>query len=307
MHRDLSDWLYHLERVERRSPQTIRSYARGVADYIAHVERRRRSVRRANQLDVLAFVAALDGPASTVRQRLSAVKSFHRWLCDYRRVKDNPAAPVKLPPPSERRVCPPSIAHVALVLAAHDDSRRGVRDRAIVSMLYGCGLRVGELCALRIRDVDLTMRRVYVHGKGDKYRNVPVPRGSARDLQRWLELRGSSSGYVFPGPGVEGKRRGSSIRRALGKAALRAGLDRRRFHPHALRHAYAVHLLTCGADIRTIQRLLGHSSITTTCIYLQLDITQLQTCIDTLHPLAQRPTPATMTTNPWNNWRPKVA
>ena len=249
---------------------------------------------------------------ATVAARIYALRSFHRWLVETGRAKRDPSRSVKPPHVPDLNVPPPSRAELALLRNAHDDSLRGVRDRAIFSLLYGCGLRVGELRRLRMSDVDLRQRRVHVRGKGKRNRNVPMPQVTCDDLNAWLDVRplvdpDGDSRYLFPGHDPNGRRSQEAIYDTLKIVAARAGVVVDRVHPHALRHAFATHLLAAGADLRTIQRLLGHSSIQTTCKYLALEIGDLQRAVDSHHPLSTRRAQQVQASpwgahNPWANW-----
>ncbi|GAG01929.1 unnamed protein product, partial [marine sediment metagenome] len=184
--------------------------------------------------------------------------------------------------------------------AAASDSRRErrrelrrVRDRALAELLYGAGIRVGELVGLDVRDVDLRAREVRVLGKGSKERVVPLPQLCHQALSRWIELR--------TGPGILGEplfislrpRRESSprrladreVRRILKERGLSVGIQDR-VHPHRVRHSYATHLLDMGADLREIQELLGHASLSTTQKYTAVSAEHLRQVYDRAHPRA---------------------
>jgi site-specific recombinase XerD len=300
VHGDLQQWLAYLAGVRRVSPQTIRSYRVAVGQY---VEQLPRSPRRARTGDVEAFCAQLQGAPATVAQRMYAVRSFHRWLHDTGRARANPAAAVPVPAVPEPVSMSPTAAVIHRLLAAHAPCARGVRDRAIVSTLYGCGLRVSELRHLQLDDVDLDARRMTVTGKGRKRRLVPIPAGTARALREWLHYRGSDSALVFPGRSGDGTRTQEAIYAALKRAAERADVETARLHPHALRHAFATHLHARGVSLQRIQRLLGHSSIATTCKYLATAIEDLTDAVDAHHPLADLvQLPPRERAAPWSNW-----
>lgn len=303
MSRDLDEWLEHLAGVRRVSPQTVRSYRVGVGQYVAHLRRDGRRARRARPCDVESFCASLQGSPATISQRMYAVRSFHRWLHDTKRAKTNPAAAVRVPSVPEALSTSPTAAAIQRILDAHGATARGVRDRAIVSMLYGCGLRVSELLHLGLDDVDLDARRMTVTGKGRKRRLVPIPNGTMDDLRAWLALRDDElSPYVFPGRSRAGMRTQEAVYAALKNAARRAGVDPARIHPHALRHAFATHLHARGVSLQRIQRLLGHSNIATTCKYLATAIEDLTDAVDAHHPLALLIPPREPAAVPWSNW-----
>jgi integrase/recombinase XerC len=181
----------------------------------------------------------------------------------------------------------------ALVEAPAGDGPAALRDRAILELLYGSGLRVSELVGLDVDDVDLPARLVRVVGKRGKERIVPFGRAAARALGRWLSegrpamLAGARSGApLFLNP-RGGRLLQRSVARRLDRAVLAAGLPRH-VHPHVLRHCFATHLLGNGADLRGIQELLGHASLSTTQRYAHLDWKRLAEVYDRAHPRAKR-------------------
>lgn len=168
-----------------------------------------------------------------------------------------------------------------------------LRDRALVELLYGAGLRVGEAVALDVRDVDVLAREVRVLGKGSKERSVPLPQAAQEALGAWLAIRRRAGYQAEPlfvsfRPGAKGRRLGErSVRRLLAERARGAGVVDH-VHPHRLRHSYATHLLDTGADLRSIQELLGHASLTTTQRYLAVSAARLFEVYDKAHPRARR-------------------
>ncbi len=168
-----------------------------------------------------------------------------------------------------------------------------LRDRGLVELLYGTGIRIGELVALDVRDLELRAREVRVMGKGGKERIVPIPEQARRALDAWLEVRRhpgvmSEPLFISLRPRREGGPRrlaAREARRILGERAVRADLDQH-VHPHRLRHSYATHLLDMGADLREIQELLGHASLSTTQKYTAVSIEHLRDAYDQAHPRA---------------------
>jgi integrase/recombinase XerC len=246
----------------------------------------------------LATRHAHDAAASLAR-KLAAIRAFFRFLvregvraADPTTGMPAPRTPKRLPRPLGVDDCqllmtPAAEGEEASPLAA-------LRDDALAELLYGAGLRVGELVALDVRDVDLAQGEVRVLGKGGKERVVPLPVAARRALGAWLERRRR--------PGVLGEplfvalraRRGEAprrldardVRRRLARRALAAGLSDR-VHPHRLRHSYATHLLDMGADLRAIQELLGHASLSTTQKYTAVSAERLVAVYDRAHPRAK--------------------
>jgi integrase/recombinase XerC len=180
------------------------------------------------------------------------------------------------------------------VLRERDGAER-LRDRALLELLYGAGLRVGEAVALDVRDVDLMAREVRVLGKGRKERVIPLPQAARQALGAWLESR-RTPGYqgepLFPSLAPKARRRrmnARAVQRILGRAISAGVADR--VHPHRLRHSYATHLLDMGADLRSIQELLGHTSLSTTQRYTAVSAARLVEVYDKAHPRARRSAP----------------
>jgi integrase/recombinase XerC len=174
---------------------------------------------------------------------------------------------------------------------AGDGGARGLRERALLELLYGAGLRVGEVAGLDVRDVDLQRGDVRVLGKGGKERVVPLPAAAREALSAWLEARrgpGFLAAPLFTALRSGARLGARDIRRVLAARARRAGIAGR-VHPHRLRHSYATHLLDMGADLREIQELLGHASLSTTQRYTAVSAERLLTVYDRAHPRAGAP------------------
>ena len=173
--------------------------------------------------------------------------------------------------------------------ARHDESPHGARDAAILEVLYGGGLRVGELCGLDLGDVDRSRHTVKVTGKGDKERTVPMGAPALRAIDTWLPRReewvGPHSGQALF-LGERGRRIDQRVVRRVVHTHLRAEPDSPDLGPHGLRHAMATHLLEGGADLRTVQDMLGHKSLATTQIYTHVSTERLRTAFRQAHPRA---------------------
>jgi integrase/recombinase XerC len=229
---------------------------------------------------------------------LSAWRGLYKWLGRDGLVATNPVDGVRAPKAAKPLPKALSVDHaVALADASEDDSELAVRDHCIVELLYGCGLRVGELVSLD-RDasgraagwVDAADATVHVTGKGRKRRSVPMGRAALDALAAWLALRDA---VAQPGEtALFVSRRGtrltaSQVRSRLKRQAVQAGLPTH-VHPHMLRHSFASHLLQSSGDLRAVQELLGHANITTTQVYTQLDFGHLSKVYDAAHPRAKR-------------------
>src|SRR5579862_2611940 len=256
----------------RLAPRTVDAYRRD----LAHLARwLGRSPADAGADDLAAYVAQLraDGLApTTVARRLAAVRSFFRHQVLLGARTDNPAVNVKLP--KRRRTLPRTLspAEVERLLdAAAGTTPPALRDRALTELLYGAGLRVSEAVSLDRRAVDLENRLVRCLGKGNKERVVPIGRQAADALRRYL-----AHGRPFLDrrhrPELFLNQRGGPLTRAgvfliLRRLGAKAGLEPDRVHPHLLRHSFATHLLEGGADLRSVQEMLGHADLATTELY----------------------------------------
>ncbi|MBI3185784.1 MAG: tyrosine recombinase XerC [Myxococcales bacterium] len=284
-------WLQH---VRRASPHTLRAYTADLAQFEEYLARQGFALETATHQAIRGYLSVLaveHAPASRAR-KLASVKALYRFLVRRGVVAANPAARVKTPkvPRKLPRVLTLDEAK-DLVEAPGSRTPLALRDRAILEVLYGGGLRVSELCGLSVGDVDREGRVVRVLGKGSKERLCPLNPTAMTAIDAYLQRRRElvAGRYVDPEALFLNRRGGRltprSVARHLGAYALKLGLPRRP-SPHSLRHSYATHLLGAGADVRTIQELLGHSSLSTTQRYTHVSWEQLQTVYGKAHPRA---------------------
>lgn len=273
--------------------RTIDAYVRDVASFVAFaVEAEVRApedVGYAELRDYVARLGELGRARSTVSRAISSLRGYFRFLLEEGVVETDPSE--RLESPGGDRSLPDVLAVSeieALLAAVTPDRTHAFRDRAILEVLYGCGLRVSELCGLLTRDVDLEERLIRVLGKGSKERLVPLGADAARALRRYLREsrprldRGGSEGYVFLNhSGRKLSRMG--VWKILRQYVERAGISRR-VTPHTLRHSFATHLLEGGADLASVQEMLGHADISTTEIYTHVDRSHLKQVHRTHHP-----------------------
>jgi integrase/recombinase XerC len=294
-------------RVERNlSPQTRRAYLADVRQLAAE-QPDGAGPEAVTVLDVRRWLAGLARERSSATQgrKLSGVRSFFRYLVRQGWASADPTAglpapklPRRLPRPLDVDDCEALAATEPVASPRAPEERttlRGLRDRALVELLYGTGMRVGEAAALDVRDVDPRLREVRVMGKGGVERVVPIP-GLAREaLEAYLASRrrpGVLGEPLFTSlrAGRDGSRRRlgeRDIRRILRQRGVDAGLADR-VHPHRLRHSFATHLLDMGADLREIQELLGHASLSTTQKDTAVSAERLRQTYDRAHPRAER-------------------
>jgi integrase/recombinase XerC len=288
----------HLAVEKRSSPNTVRAYLANLEELGAFIGKKRGRAAVARDLDiptVRSYLASLFevNEAVTIARKLSALRAFLRFLRRERIVDENVAMLVR--PPRAKKTLPQFLTPeqaAALVEAPtapgavrRGDSVLALRDAAILEVLYGCGLRVSECVGLDVGDLDLQELRVR-HGKGGKQRIVPLgtKARSALDasIARRPELAPSSQALFVNARG--GRVSARSVRRFVDRHAIGGGVPRT--HPHALRHSYATHLLGSGADLRAIQELLGHASISTTARYAHVNLEYLMKEYYSHHPRA---------------------
>jgi integrase/recombinase XerD len=287
--------------VERgRSPATIAAYRRDLAAYCRWLSERGSELADVDEPDVVAYIGVLrragKAPSSTARA-LVAVRSLHRFLVDDGLRATDPAAQVERPRvPSG---LPKALAEdevESLLAAVIGDEPLARRDRAILEVLYGTGIRISELVGLSIADVDLGAALLRAFGKGSKERIVPVGRHALDALERWLgpggrpaveperwARRGDAEAIFLNARGRRLTRQGAwGVVRRYGDEVGLAG----RLTPHVLRHSCATHMLDHGADIRAVQEMLGHASISTTQVYTLVSNERLWDVYRSAHPRA---------------------
>lgn len=302
-------WLEHLDGERALSPHTLRAYEGDLVGFLAFLSEdflaKDPKTIEPTEVDpqaIRSFLAAQTKRGLSRRSQgraLAAVRGFFRWLAREGMVKANPAQGVRTPkaPKTLPRHLRPG--EIESLLAAPDVSETfGHRDRAMLELLYATGLRVGELVSLDWSDLDLSARTLRVIGKGNKERMVPFNRAAESALRDWLTrwepladparlaIDPSQAEPVFLS--ARGRRiTDRAVRRILDRhvaaASLAAGV-----HPHTLRHTFATHLLENGADLRAIQELLGHSSLSTTQKYTHVDIDRLLNVYRESHPRARK-------------------
>jgi integrase/recombinase XerC len=291
----LADFRKSLQR-RSASAHTIRNYLREVAAFATYLEARHLGLLEATHSAVRGWlgVLAVDHAPRSRARALASVKAFYRHLLLTGRLEQNPAGAMRGPklPVTLPKFLPVDEAF-ALVERPGEATLLALRDHALLEVLYGAGLRVSEACGLSLRDVDLQGRLLRVLGKGRKERLCPMHPGATEALRRWLSRRdelltkrrrGQDARAVFLNF-RGGRLTPRSVGRHLDAYARAAGLQRH-VSPHALRHSYATHLLAGGADVRSIQELLGHASLSTTQRYTHVGVELLQAVYDKAHPHA---------------------
>jgi tyrosine recombinase XerC len=289
MEKMVERFLSYLERQRNFSPHTVRSYRNDLTQFTAFAESR--GVDRPQKVTHIllrGFLAELTGSGrerSTVGRKVSAVRSFFKFLLQEGVISRNPAEGLR----GLRRTkkLPGFLDETQteeLVTAPTESEPQGLRDRAILELLYSTGLRVSEVAGLTVEDVDLDTEMVLARGKGKKERLVPMGVKAALAVRKYLRSRGQSAKKAKPlFLNRFGKRLTQrSIRRVVDKYARAKGLPH--VSPHTLRHSFATHMLDRGADLRAVQELLGHSSLSTTQVYTHLTTEGLKRIHSSAHP-----------------------
>ncbi|MBR9835182.1 MAG: tyrosine recombinase [Alphaproteobacteria bacterium] len=287
--------------VERgASLHTLDAYGRDLQDASTFLGNHLNKASPQQLSDWLQSLSRQGFAASTQARKLSAIKRYFRFLFEEGDRKDDPTS--KLEGPRTRREVPDVLSReeMARLLEA---CREDVRLTCLVELLYGAGLRVSELVSLTMGSLPRKRlgrwdtREIIIRGKGGKERLCPLGLPALKALNAWLGARevalpegslarGRAESFVFPSRGKTGHLTRRRLGQMLEALALKAGLEPSRVHPHALRHAYATHLLQGGADLRSVQTLLGHADISTTQIYTHVLTDELAELLETSHPLA---------------------
>jgi integrase/recombinase XerC len=289
-------FLRHLERERNASPRTLEAYAEDLAQFSSYLARELRRAPRpedADHLLIRGFLAELHRrglkKASSAR-KLAALRTFFRYLCREGRLLANPAK-LLLSPRRERRI--PSVLEepqVERLLDMPGEGLAAVRGRAILELLYATGVRCAELVALDTAAVDLEGRTLRVRGKGSKERIVLFGGRAREALRAWLALRptlrpGTDALFLNARGGRLGDRSMRALVATVARRVAAVALERR-CSPHTLRHSFATHLLSHGADLRAIQELLGHASLSTTQRYTHVDTRHILEVYRKAHPRA---------------------
>jgi len=277
----------------RLAPRTVESYRRDLKDFLRWFGR---ELGQADQEDIESYLADLRAEGrtnATLARRLAALRSFYRHQTLVGARDDNPAAGISSPRRTRKlpRTLSPAEAE-QLIEAANGTTPRALRDGALVELLYGAGLRVSEAVGLERAAVDLEERLVRCIGKGGKERVVPIGRRAVEALRRY-QVRGRPFLDRRHRPELFLNSRGGPLTRAgafliLRRVAEKAGLEPGRVHPHLLRHSFATHLLEGGADLRSVQEMLGHADLATTELYTHVTDKRRRDAYFDAHPHARR-------------------
>ncbi|GBE04360.1 MAG TPA: tyrosine recombinase XerC [Nitrospirae bacterium] len=290
MKKQIETFLIYLRAEKDVSPHTLKAYTQDLKEFDAFVDKKLKNI---DNLDIRTFLASLyqkNLMKSSIARKLASIRSFFKYLHREGYVRSNPAKLVSSPKVPKNLPKFLTIDEVfALVETPKGETFKPTRDRAIIELLYSCGLRVSELTSLDISDLDIKETIIRVKGKGRKERIIPIGTKAMEAIKNYLperiSLKKKSPGLFLNNRG--GRLTQRSVRRILLYYSRMINLTGN-LSPHTLRHTFATHLLHEGADLRSIQELLGHSSLSTTQKYTHLDIRQLTEVYDKAHPMAKK-------------------
>lgn len=291
------------------SPNTLSAYRRDLLDFTADVAKAHSDLKRAGREHIRKHLAGLSAAAlkpSSQARKLSALRRFFGFLYSDGIRKDDPCGAIAAPKLSRPlpkilsqedalKLIDAAQAHVTGAKKEHDEAE-ALRLAAIVELLYASGLRISELVSLPLAAVRGSPRSVVVKGKGNKERLAPIGGEARAAMDRYLRVRdvfvpksnSAAQRYLFPSRGADAHLTRRRCHQLLKTLAAEAGIDPDKLSPHVLRHAFATHLVEGGADLRSVQTLLGHADIATTQIYTHVASERLKKTVESAHPLAKR-------------------
>ncbi|NLR08554.1 MULTISPECIES: site-specific tyrosine recombinase XerD [Lactobacillaceae] len=289
------DFAHYLTVEQGLAKNSVTSYTQELHNLAAYLtEQRLSSFLNVDRLTVMNYLSALTASGksrNSVIHAVSALRKFYRYLVQTHQLADNPMANIAAPKHAEHLPAVMTVAEVDRLLAApNTQDKYGLRDRAILEVMYATGLRVSELVHLKLADLHLEMGLIQTLGKGDKERIIPIGDVATDWIQRYLAhsrpllLKQRTSPYLFlnaHGGGLSRQAIWQKIKHYVALADIQKNVT-----PHTLRHSFATHILENGADLRVVQELLGHADITTTQIYTHISKKRLAAVYDHYHPRA---------------------
>lgn len=293
----IEDYIHFIQVERQLSDNTLASYRRDLETYVSFLQEVEamsdfRKVERTIILRHLEQLRMQGKTSRTVARHISSIRSFHQFLLREKRAETDPTVHLEMPTIEQKLPNILSIEEIeALLIAPNHSKPQGVRDVAMLELLYGSGMRISELIALDLSDIHLTMGFVRVFGKGGKERIIPLGKSALSALNHYLNsARGQLQGKYPKTDAFFINQRGKRLTRQgcwklMKEHALKAGIQHE-LTPHTLRHSFATHLVENGADLRAVQEMLGHADISTTQIYTHISKTRLSEVYKQFHPRA---------------------
>lgn len=293
----IEDYIHFIQVERQLSANTLASYRRDLENYVQFLQEVEgmadfRRVERATILRHLEQLRMQGKTSRTVARHISSIRSFHQFLLREKRAETDPTVHLEMPTIEQKLPKVLSVEEIEAILLAPNRSKpQGMRDVAMLELLYGSGMRISELIALDLADIHLTMGFVRVFGKGGKERIVPLGKSALAALSAYLDgARGQLQGKYPKTEAFFINQRGKRLTRQgcwklMKEHALKAGI-KHELTPHTLRHSFATHLVENGADLRAVQEMLGHADISTTQIYTHISKTRLSEVYKQFHPRA---------------------
>jgi len=293
----IEDYIHFIQVERQLSDNTLASYRRDLENYVGFLQEVEvmsdfRKVERTTILRHLEQLRMQGKTSRTVARHISSIRSFHQFLLREKRAETDPTVHLEMPTIEQKLPNILSIEEIeALLMAPNRSKPQGVRDVAMLELLYGSGMRISELIALDLSDIHLTMGFVRVFGKGGKERIIPLGKSALSALNNYLNsARGQLQGKYPKTDAFFINQRGKRLTRQgcwklMKEHALKAGIQHE-LTPHTLRHSFATHLVENGADLRAVQEMLGHADISTTQIYTHISKTRLSEVYKQFHPRA---------------------
>lgn len=286
----ISEYLTYLEKERRLSPHTVKNYSRDLqllnlefSDCLADITTH--DIRR-----LVATLHARGRGGKTLSRALSAWRGYFNFLIERKGHKHNPCVGIRAPKKDKRLPKALSPDEISQLLETEEVDEKGIRDQAMFELCYSSGLRLSELASVTMRELDLDDGTIRVTGKGNKTRIVPVGKKANTAIRRWIQVRKNLnkpiSNLLFPNKNNQ-PLSSRTIQYRLTQWTKKQGLGQN-VHPHMLRHSFASHLLQSSGDLRAVQEMLGHASISTTQVYTHLDWQHLAKIYDQSHPRAKR-------------------
>ncbi|MDM5333240.1 site-specific tyrosine recombinase XerD [Ureibacillus composti] len=293
----LLDYIHFLQVERQLSQNTLASYQRDLASYIEHLHTVQgvNSLNDAERSHILVHLESLRSngiSARTIARHISSIRSFHQFLLREKVTEHDPTVHIEMPQIEQRLPKVLSLEEIeALIQAPNRSKPQGIRDTAMLELLYGTGMRISECIELNLEDIHLTMGFVRVFGKGGKERIVPLGKSAIRACNEYLQsARGKLQGDYPKTEALFISQRGKRLTRQgcwkLIKEHITKANIKKEMTPHTLRHSFATHLIENGADLRAVQEMLGHADISTTQIYTHISKTRLSEVYKQFHPRA---------------------